>query len=140
MGVVEGQNSRQRGKGLEMGAASWVMVQFDAAAALRGHLARQTRRYNTGLCNAGRLGKCLGKCCRKHKKDTKIEGTNPTSPLESTKVPKNKPKTNWFLHAKRPKQNQKWCKKRLFFGLLRLSDAASPVPAQLEDSVPNEEE
>jgi hypothetical protein len=33
------------------------------------------------------------------KKDVKTEGTNSTSPLESTKVSKNELKTNWFLSA-----------------------------------------
>jgi len=33
-------------------------------------------------------------------KDTKIEGTNSTSPLESTKVAKNELKTNSILSAK----------------------------------------
>ena len=40
------------------------------------------------------------------KKDVKIEGTNSTSPLESTKVSKNELKTNWFLRAKKANQSQ----------------------------------
>jgi hypothetical protein len=48
-------------------------------------------------------GKKSGKC----EKDVKIEGTNSISPLESTKVPKNKLKTNWFLSAKKANQTAK---------------------------------
>ena len=40
------------------------------------------------------------------KKDVEIEGTNSTSPLESTKVSKNELKTNWFLRAKKANQSQ----------------------------------
>ena len=47
-------------------------------------------------------------------KDTKIEGTNSISPLESAKVQKNELKTNWFLGANEPKSKpKKWPKTQL---------------------------
>jgi hypothetical protein len=48
-----------------------------------------------------------GEMRRKPKKDTKIEGTNRRSPLESIKVSKNKSKTNWFLCETNPILGQK---------------------------------
>jgi len=60
----------------------------------------------------------MTECCRRaplndlpkpgnFKKDVKIEGTNSTSRLESTKVPKNKPKTGWKKAEKRAANTQK---------------------------------
>jgi hypothetical protein len=55
-----------------------------------------------------------GKTAWKTEKDVTIERTNPVSSLESTKVSKNEPKTNWFLSAKMPKRTQKWPKNHRF--------------------------
>jgi len=57
--------------------------------------------------SAGReleIGPALREEASKTEKDTKIEGTNSLSPLESTTVIKNELKTNWFFSAKKAKQ------------------------------------
>jgi hypothetical protein len=43
----------------------------------------------------------------KCKKDVKLEGTNSTTPLESTKVSKNELKTNWFFGPNEPPSTPK---------------------------------
>jgi hypothetical protein len=70
-------------------------------------------------------GKKPGKC----EKDVKIEGTNSISPLESTKVSKNKLKTNWFLSAKKAKQTRKRGQKNVF------CRAFNPNPSESTDGL-----
>jgi hypothetical protein len=74
----------------------------------RGVVSMAGRKLERGQQEGKKPGKC--------EKDVKIEGTNSISPLESTEVPKNKLKTNWFLSAKKAKQTRKSGQKNVFCG------------------------
>jgi hypothetical protein len=73
-------------------------VDRDAAAGTHHPLPllRQEGESFSWLEGDSRAARKRRKEARKCEKDVKIEGTISLSPLESTKVPKNKLKTNWF--------------------------------------------
>jgi hypothetical protein len=74
---------------------------------MRGHGAKLASERGKGVGNwPGGSGNTS-----KSEKNTKIVGTNSISPLESTKLPRNELKTNWFLSAKEAKRTQKAAKK-----------------------------
>jgi hypothetical protein len=91
--------------------------------------------------SAGRrweIGPAVREMPRKGEKDTKIEGTNSITPLESAKVPKNELKTNCFLSAKKAQQSQKGSPQSTFCVPLspnsmpqRHQSSATPNPALL---------